>query len=295
MNKPLLSIVIANYNYGRFLEEAIQSVLTQSCQDFELIVVDGGSTDNSVEIIKKYEDKIAWWVSEKDKGQSDAFNKGFAKANGRFLTWLNADDVMLPGVIEKLKREAEKDPKCEWFVGGVLWLDPMMRIFKCGRGRRMSKLRARHGNINVCGPSSFFGRELYVRVGKIDERFHYTMDTDLWRRFAINEHLAFKPIANYAWGLRLRPDAKMSGHKVSKDGTILEGEASRKAFLQNTARLAKVRQEDEWSKEKFTGVSWRMSKLLRIITTDYVAVLMSKIDTMRYKNCSWRNASKLFR
>ena len=69
MNKPLLSIVIANYNYGRFLEEAIQSVLSQSCDDYELIIVDGGSTDNSVEIIKKYEDKIAWWVSEKDKGK----------------------------------------------------------------------------------------------------------------------------------------------------------------------------------------------------------------------------------
>ena len=66
MNKPLLSIVIANYNYGRFLEEAIQSVLSQSCDDYELIIVDGGSTDNSVEIIKKYEDKIAWWVSEKE-------------------------------------------------------------------------------------------------------------------------------------------------------------------------------------------------------------------------------------
>ena len=99
MNKPLLSIVIANYNYGRFLEEAIQSVLSQSCNDYELIIVDGGSTDNSVEIIKKYEDKIAWWVSEKDKGQSDAFNKGFAHAKGKYLTWLNADDILFQSII----------------------------------------------------------------------------------------------------------------------------------------------------------------------------------------------------
>ena len=295
MNKPLLSIVIANYNYGRFLEEAIQSVLSQSCDDYELIIVDGGSTDNSVEIIKKYVDKIAWWVSEKDRGQSDAFNKGFAQAKGRFLTWLNADDVMLPGVIEKLKYAAAKYPKCEWFVGGVLWLDPQMKIFKCGRGRHMSKVRAMYGSVNVCGPSSFFTKELYVRAGRIDERFHYTMDTDLWKRFAINEHVIFKSITNYAWGLRLHPDAKMSGHKVLKDGTILEGAASSKAFLQNVHRLEKIKQEDEWSKEKLISVTGRMSKLLRIMTTDYAAVIMSKIDTIRYKNCFWQNAGKLFR
>ena len=83
---PFLSVIIANYNYGRFLGEAIRSVLSQSCDDFELIVIDGGSTDDSVRVIKQYENRISYWVSEKDKGQSDAFNKGFAKASGRFLT-----------------------------------------------------------------------------------------------------------------------------------------------------------------------------------------------------------------
>ena len=88
--QPLLSIVIANYNYGRFLEEAIQSVLMQDAGDLaELIICDAESTDNSVEVIKKYEKHITWWCSEKDGGQSAAFNKGFSHARGKFLTWLN--------------------------------------------------------------------------------------------------------------------------------------------------------------------------------------------------------------
>ena len=111
-NNPLLSIVIANYNYGRFLEEAIQSVITQEGFDqCELIVVDGGSTDNSVEVIKKYSDKISWWCSEPDGGQSSAFNKGFRRASGRFLTWLNADDIFLPGALSAIMYEIRQHPE----------------------------------------------------------------------------------------------------------------------------------------------------------------------------------------
>ena len=124
MNKPLLSIVIANYNYGRFLETAIKSVVEQDGFDkCELIIVDGGSTDNSVEIIKKYEDKITWWVSEKDKGQSDAFNKGFAHANGKLGCWVNADDLLLPGTIKSVIGYISTHNECEWISGGMVFLD----------------------------------------------------------------------------------------------------------------------------------------------------------------------------
>ena len=105
MRTCLLSIVIANYNYGRYLEDAILSVVSQGVGDkVELIVCDGGSTDNSIEVIRKYADKISWWCSEKDGGQSAAFNKGFMHARGKYLSWLNADDVIPKGSLRKICR-----------------------------------------------------------------------------------------------------------------------------------------------------------------------------------------------
>ncbi len=215
MSVPLVSIVIANYNYGRFLDEAIRSVLDQSCPDWELIICDGGSTDNSKEVIEKYAEKIAWWCSEKDQGQSDAFNKGFAHAKGKFLTWLNADDVMLPGVVEKLKSAAERHPECEWFVGGSFWCDPEMKILKCNVARPFSEMRYRSGIVNVCGPSSFFTKRLLDAVGGVDVRFYYTMDMKLWFQFRHECGVKYRTFIDFAWGLRMHPDAKTSGHCIA--------------------------------------------------------------------------------
>lgn len=304
--KPLLSIVIANYNYGHFLEEAIQSIIAQDMDNrIELIICDAASTDSSVDIIRKYANGlppntsrsewinpntepetqnpklITWWCSEKDGGQSAAFNKGFSHARGRFLTWLNADDVILPGALKKLESAVTKYPECEWFVGGCFWLDPEMKIFKCGRARRMSRFRARHGIVNVCGPSSFFSRELFQKVGGVDERFKYTMDTDLWLRFALLAKVSFRPFAKYAWGLRLHPDAKMSGHKFTSNGRILEGTESRAAFNRNVARLNQLQQEDNWIKEKLHLVMQTKpsSMIQRVLSSDFFPAVMSRIDS----------------
>lgn len=305
INKPLVSIVIANYNYGRFLEEAIQSVITQNMGDkVELIICDAASTDNSVEIIKKYANGlppnisytdwinssnhnsqtpplITWWCSEKDGGQSAAFNKGFAKAKGRFLTWLNADDVMLPGTLKKLEMAVNKYPGCEWFVGGVMWLTKDMRVIRCGRGRHMSRVRAEHGQVNVCGPSSFFSRELYERAGRIDERHHYTMDTDLWLRFALNEKLSFQPFTRYAWGLRLHEDAKMSGHNFNTDGTLAVNAFSVEALQKNEKKRVQLEKEDAWTKEKLPPLKSKLGRLKSLLCADYIPALMSRFDTRR--------------
>ena len=308
--QPLLSIVIANYNYGRFLNDAIQSVISQNMGDrVELIICDAASTDNSVEVIKRYANGlppntprpewtnpgaepetrdlklITWWCSEKDGGQSAAFNKGFSHARGRFLTWLNADDVILPGVLKKLECAVAKYPDCEWFVGGCFWLDPEMKIFKCGRARHMSRYRARHGVVNVCGPSSFFSRRLFQTVGGMDERFKYTMDTDLWLRFALVANAVFRPFVDYAWGLRLHPDAKMSGHKFTSNGRILEGSESRAAFEKNIARSGQLQREDDWTREKLhLAIKTKSSNVFqRILSSDFFPAMMSRFDSWWFR------------
>ena len=314
--QPFLSIVIANCNYGRFLEEAIQSVLSQTgegleqvCPDeVELIVIDGGSTDNSVEIIKKYacglpagvargdssilrlpSTPIVYWVSEPDKGQSDAFNKGFSKTSGKFLTWLNADDVMLPGTIKKLKIAAEKHPECEWFVGGCFWLDPGMRIVNCGRGRPFSEIRYREGNVSVWGPSSFFTKRLLDSVGGVDVRFHYTMDTDLWLRFACKAGARYMPFCDYAWGLRLHPDAKMSRHNFSKDGKLMLGCKNVIDERQRRAEEQK-RREGTWKAEYFSPqpVTW----LILMFSVSWFRVFAARMDLWRYRGKYYREYFK---
>ena len=313
MNSPLVSIVIANYNYGRFLEDAIQSIASQDSGGcVELIVCDAGSSDNSVEVIRKYaaglppnvdrrewhggaenvdspNSPISWWCSEKDGGQSAAFNKGFSHAHGRFLTWLNADDIMLPGVVKKLAESVRQHPECEWFTGGCIHVDPMLRIFKCVRSRQMSSYRARHGMVNVSGPSSFFSRDLYERVGKIDERFQYAMDIDLWVRFALLAQQSFIPFVRYAWALRLHPEAKMSGHKFTADGKILDGAASRVAYVKNKSRLEQLDREREWTREKISIPKIGIGHMMRWLTTSACAVALSRFDSWRFHGLPLQN------
>lgn len=228
---PLISIVIANYNYGRFLEEAIRSVVTQDgFGECELIVVDGGSTDNSIEIIKKYEDKISWWISEKDKGQSDAFNKGFARATGRFLTWLNADDLLIPGSLRKVLTEIELKPDCEWLSGETIYVDAERKILTTGVRifNRVGRILRVPAWARITAPSTFFTKELYERCGRIDEALHYVMDTDLWMRFhAAGARLHY--LGDYVWVFRLHEQSKTSA-------SVISGARSQR-FLEERARI----------------------------------------------------------
>ena len=274
--KPLLSIVIANYNYGRFLADAIESVLAQDIgAGIELIVCDGGSTDNSIEIINKYEKYITWWCSEKDGGQSAAFNKGFAHASGQFLTWLNADDILLPGTIMALKTAVKKNPFCEWFVGGSLWLDPELRIIKCNPARTFSWLRYRCGIVSAWAPSSFFSKKLFLEVGGVDERFHYMMDSDLWLR-AAKLGYRYLPFKKYAFGLRLHPDAKMSGHNFSCSDMANP----------NHPKWAQIRNERKWMREGFKW--WRMGMFKRILSASYVNAIIGILDSCRFRGMDYR-------
>lgn len=218
----LLSIVIANYNYGRFLEEAIQSVVTQDCFDeCELIICDAASTDNSVEIIKKYSDKLTWWCSEKDGGQSAAFNKGFEHSTGKYLTWLNADDVMVKGCLKRVVQEMKAHPSCEWFTGNLFrFVQDSGKVSEVSWGPHCYPKILQRGRspIITYGPTTFFSRKIYEEVGRIDERLHYIMDIDLWLTF-MERRVINRRINCFCWAFRLHEESKTAqydGHGLSQ-------------------------------------------------------------------------------
>ena len=221
MMNPIISIVIVNYNYGRFIEDAIRSVVSQDGFDqCELIVVDGGSSDNSVEVIKKYASRIAWWVSEKDNGQSDAFNKGFSHARGQLGCWVNADDLLLPGTLRAVLDYCKNHPNCEWITGGVVFFNDQMKIWKMRIGTWITKRMHQWVDATVVGgPSSFFSLKRLREVGGFDVGLRYVMDSDLWHKFfACGMRMNHLP--RYFWGFRMHQESKtahsLTGKKQSR-------------------------------------------------------------------------------
>ena len=217
--KPLLSIIIANYNYGRFLESAIRSVITQELHEYvELIICDAASTDNSVDVIKKYAGEIAWWCSEKDGGQSAAFNKGFSRAKGEWLTWLNADDILLQGTIKAFASLVRSNPKAVWVTGNKLHFDSdTSKIISVHWGPHSMPPFAsgRHAFSAVFGPTTFFKKELYERMGPIDESLHYAMDSEYWARLTL-AGIPQTRLHHICWGFRDHNDSKTAGVQTAE-------------------------------------------------------------------------------
>jgi len=238
---PLFSIVIVNWNHGLFLKECIKSILFQDFKDFELIIIDGGSTDNSLEVIQEFDDGIHYWISEKDSGQSEAFNKGFRISQGEFLLWVNADDILLPGALSVCASVIINNPTCDWIAGNTIFLDSNGQIVKCAKGSRWNDFNNGGCFIPVFGPSSVFRRELLNRVGFFDESLIYSMDTDLWVRFRING-IKFERLNRYIWGFRLHDNSKTaithSGKRIKKMEN--EAEVIRARYCNNSSGFLRI-------------------------------------------------------
>ncbi len=189
---PLVTIVTPSYNQGRFLEATLRSVLEQDYPNIEYLVVDGASTDDSVDIIRRYADRLTWWVSEKDSGQSEAVNKGLRRAHGEFVGWLNSDDVYLPGAVSAAVAAFRSTPEAAVVYGDALAINADGKSFNvmCARQYSLADLMA--FNI-ICQPAAFMRRSVLEQAGYLNPAYHLLMDNLLWMNMARLAPLVYVP------------------------------------------------------------------------------------------------------
>jgi len=191
---PRISIVTPSYNQGQFLEETIRSVLLQGYPNLEYIIMDGGSTDGSVEIIKKYQPWLSYWVSEKDKGQVDAIYRGFERASGEIIGWLNSDDLYLPGALARFGESFAAHPQTDILVGGMLLINAAGDTIRSTRGYPryyppVSETFLKvlfHGMYNQ--PASLWRRRAFFDVGGFDRSLRFAFDYDMMLRLSRRCH-----------------------------------------------------------------------------------------------------------
>lgn len=200
-----VSIITPSFNQARYLEATIQSVLSQDHKELEYIIVDGASTDGSVEIIHKYADKLAWWVSEKDSGQAEAINKGLSRASGEIVAWLNSDDYSLPGAVSAAVRAFQENPDAVLVYGNMLAVDE--------HGGTINKLKYHQLTLEdllcfqiIGQPAVFMRREALERAGLLDPTYHFLLDHQLWLRIALQGEILH---VDETWAAaRYHPEAK---------------------------------------------------------------------------------------
>jgi glycosyltransferase involved in cell wall biosynthesis len=223
---PTVSVVIPSFNQGQFIEETIRSIVLQNYPRVEIIVIDGGSTDSTIDVIKKYEPWLAHWVSEKDKGQANAINKGLAVARGEIVTWLNSDDLLLPGALDQLAR-AYARKSGTFFVSPVEhFLDgsDKSRVFEPCNVSHRELIEFWSGRVRWNDPGTFYTREVLDAVGHIDESYRYSFDYEFVLRVSRRFEATYLP----------EPTTRFRVHAASK--TVSEGDR----FIYETARASKA-------------------------------------------------------
>ena len=212
---PLVSIVTPSFNQGPFLEETIRSVLAQDYPNIEYIIIDGASTDGSLEIIRRHEDDLACWTSERDNGQTSAIRKGFHRATGSIFAWLNSDDLLAPSAVRIAVDLLRRQPDVGVVYGDRLHIDAKGNVIGINRMPAFYEAMFPR-NITLPQETVFFRRNVYEQVGGLDETLRFSLDFDLWVRFeavtsfrhvpaflgSFREHATSKSVAFHSEGNR---------------------------------------------------------------------------------------------
>lgn len=223
MTQPRISLVTCSYQQGRYLDATIRSVLGQNYPNLDYIVVDGGSTDGSVDIIRRYASELSYWISEPDHGQTEALVKGFARADGDICGWLCSDDILLPNALTTVANFFNDNPHIDVVYGDCLWIDADGVPIRPKREMHFSRFVFMYDYDYLPQPSTFWRRSLYDAVGGLDPYFHMAMDSDLWERFSSRSNIAHIP--EYLSCMRMYPEQKTSmaslkPRRVHEDGLV---------------------------------------------------------------------------
>ncbi|QDV67256.1 Putative glycosyltransferase EpsE [Rosistilla carotiformis] len=198
MSEVRISVVTPSYNQAEYVEQTILSVLQQDYSNVEYLVLDGGSTDGSADIIEKYSDQLAYWCSAPDGGQADAISRGFARCTGDVICWINSDDLFLPGALSKVARYFTDHPETQCLSGGAFTIDEHNQpvkgfgVFTLGEQATFDKLRF-YAQDNLYQPAAFWRRSAYEAVGGVDPTLNFIMDYDLFARLALHSPFARLP------------------------------------------------------------------------------------------------------
>jgi glycosyltransferase involved in cell wall biosynthesis len=234
----LVSIVTPSYNQAEYLEATIQSVLAQEYSNLEYFIVDGGSTDGSVEIIQEYADYLSGWVSEPDRGQADGINKGLKRATGEVVAWLNSDDLYMPGAIQAAVSAFQADPDLGMVFGDAITIDqtgrPLNRLsFDAWGLQELMRFRI------ICQPAVFMRRHALEKVGYLDENFHFMLDHQLWIRIASQYKTKY---SSQLWAAaRHHPSAK----NVAQSAAFADETYQAVEWIKNEAELIKQFKADK--------------------------------------------------
>ena len=224
---PYFSCVIPVKGERPFFSLAVDSLRAQGIGDeLEIIIQDAGSPSGGEEELGVLGLRGVEWVRELDAGQSDALNKGFAKAKGEWLFWLNADDVLLPRALKKVLFRLKRNAKVEWIAGNQLLIDDASRVQMCSVGNGWDDWLYHHAVPHVYGPSAFFRRELLEKVGGFDTSLKYCMDWDLWIKF-MKAGAKFERIPEYIWGQRQWEGSKTQRRKTKEEDDVQWAEIHR--------------------------------------------------------------------
>jgi glycosyltransferase involved in cell wall biosynthesis len=267
---PTVSIVTPSFNQAQFLEKTLLSVLEQDYPAIEYLVVDGGSTDGSVEIIRKYADRIAWWVSEKDNGQADGINKGLRRATGEIVAWLNSDDFYQPGAIADAVQALCDNPDAGFVYGDLQVVNPAgetTNVLTYGDWKLPGLME-----FKIIGqPAVFMRREVLAQAGYLDEHYHFLLDHHLWLRMATVAEPKYIP---RLWaGEHYHPGSKNAAHAAE-----FGAEAWRiGAWMQSQPGLAELLKSNQ---RRIKAGAERLNAFYLFDAQDYPAALRAYLRSL---------------